>query len=198
MLLPLAYEYNVEKMMKRCQKVLKKIVKNRHTGNVEELYRHIHLSEMYRLDELKEKCIYLASEHTLKQFKAARTAHQVSDASHFKIIELALRRHELDKTDEKVFRVHRATKEYGISFDRGYGTNGINCQMQGRIDMEEENKEDMFRALRLIERFKIITYDKSTKSQLLNQLQTVNRNGESIEEFDLLPENVKDALQNNS
>jgi hypothetical protein len=35
------------------------------------------------------------------------------------------------------------------------------------------------------------------KSKLINQLQTVYTKGECIEEFDLLPENVKDALQNN-
>ncbi|XP_060563818.1 BTB and MATH domain-containing protein 36-like [Ruditapes philippinarum] len=113
MLLPLAHEYNVGKMMKRCEKMLKHIVKNRYTRNVEELYRHIHLSELYSLEELKEICINLASDHTLKQFKAARTAYQISDESHFKIIEFALRRHELDKTDEKNFEVHK-NKEYMV------------------------------------------------------------------------------------
>jgi hypothetical protein len=123
MLLPLALEYNVEKMMKRCHKVLMQIIKNRHTTNVEELYRHIHLAELYSIEELKERCIYLASEHTLKQFKTAREKYQITDASNDKIIEIALRTHEVNKADDKVFTAKAIVQFY--SFEE------VQCDLNG-------------------------------------------------------------------
>ncbi|XP_060571440.1 kelch-like protein 3, partial [Ruditapes philippinarum] len=62
------------------------------------------ITGMACLEEMKEKFIYLASEHTLYRLKAARTACQISDASHYKIIELALRRRELYIFDDRVFK----------------------------------------------------------------------------------------------
>ncbi|XP_060586336.1 uncharacterized protein LOC132742069 [Ruditapes philippinarum] len=193
-LLPLAHEYNVEEMIKRCRQLIMQIVKNKHTGNIRELYRHIHLSELYNLEEVKEKCIYLASENTLHRIKAARTAYQISDASHYKIIEIALRRRELDKFDDEIFNVCN-TKEETIkkNFDKFFG---ITCELKGHISTEGYSERDIYRALRLMERFKITENHKSIKSELIQRLQYVYDNGKYIEEFHLLPENIKESVQN--
>jgi hypothetical protein len=197
-LLPLAHEYNVEGMMKRCQQLIMQIGKNKHTGNIEELYRHIHLSELYNLEEVKEKCIYLASEHTLYRLKAARTAYQISDASHYKIIELALRRRELYIFDDRVFKVGN-TKEGSYREEiNGNSRNsyGITCELKGHICTDGNCKREIYRALRLMERFKITENHKRIMSELIEMLHFNYDDGEYMEEFHLLPENIKDALQN--
>ncbi|XP_060563821.1 BTB and MATH domain-containing protein 36-like [Ruditapes philippinarum] len=149
MILPLAHEYSVERMMKRCQDVLMRTVRKNYKENVEELYRHIHFSEMYSLEELKEKCIYLASEHTLKQFKTAKEMYQITDASHGKIIELAPRRHELNKADEKVF-----TAKTKLQF---YSEEPVQCDLNGKLITNGRRASDVCQALRIIERFKFTT-----------------------------------------
>ncbi|XP_060563815.1 BTB and MATH domain-containing protein 38-like [Ruditapes philippinarum] len=185
MLLPLAHEYNVEKMMKRCQKVIMQIIKNRHTRNVEELYRHIRLAELYSIEEMKERCIYLASENTLKQFKAARTMYQISDANYLTIIELALRRKELDKDDEKgLSLIKKESNDFFID--------QVTFTLKGKIDMREKASTRCLKSLRLAERFNI-QFD---KSKLLDTLRHSYNKIKDNEEFDLLPDTIKSALKN--
>ncbi|XP_060586338.1 BTB and MATH domain-containing protein 38-like [Ruditapes philippinarum] len=186
MLLPLAHEYDVRNMMKRCQTILVKTVEKMHIRDVKQLYRHIHLSEMYNLEELKERCIYLASENTLQQFKASRTIYQISDASHYKIIELALRRHELDKADEKDFYVK-------TNISHIFSREEVSFNLHGSFYMDSKNETDYLKSLRIGERYGLETGDKIISSILRQKARDIYF--DNIEEFDLLPEKIKSALQ---
>ncbi|XP_053386389.1 BTB and MATH domain-containing protein 38-like [Mercenaria mercenaria] len=197
-LLPLAHEYEVKKMEKRCQKVLIQAVRNSHMKNVMELYRHIHMSETYRLEELKKICIYLASEHNLEQFKVARQTYQISDASHYMIIELALRRHELDKQDEGCLSLKTEDGKEQRGFLRYDDI--VKFSLTGKVNLNESDTARTLRALRLSERFKITTNETDVKSRMIRKLQNDSTktpdNDPHKEEFDLLPERIKIALKN--
>jgi hypothetical protein len=158
--------------MKCCQIILTKAVENMHIRDVEQLYRYIHLSEMYNLEKLKEMCILLVSENTLKQFKAARKIYQISDGSHYKIIELALRRHELNEADEKNFHVNTqivrlspvyVRKANGI---RMFDNNEVTFELQGKFHTRFQNETKCLKSLRLAERFGLKTDDKNISSLL--------------------------------
>ncbi|XP_060563820.1 BTB and MATH domain-containing protein 38-like [Ruditapes philippinarum] len=186
MLLPLAHEYDIRNVMKCCQNILTQTVENIHTRDVEQLYRHIQLSEMYNLEYLKERCIYLASENTLKQFKEARIIHQISDGSHYKIIELALRRHELNEADKKDFNVKTLNK-------------GIFCEeevifnLEGKLHTRDfENEAKCLKYLRIAERFGLKMNNTNISSILRDKYEHLDCG----EEFDLLPEKIKSALLN--
>lgn len=98
--LPLASEYQVRLLEDRCDDALIEIVKKKHSADINELFRHIQLAELYGLEGLRRRSILLASEFKLDMIEKANTSMPISDKSLMQMKDVALKRHELDKGDD--------------------------------------------------------------------------------------------------
>ncbi|XP_045178426.2 BTB and MATH domain-containing protein 38-like [Mercenaria mercenaria] len=218
-LIPLAHEYQVKKIEKRCEKVFIQTVRKKHTIDVTELYRHIQLSETFALEDSKEVCIYLASENKLAQFLTAQEKYKISDASHNMIIKLALRRRELDSEDDKHLSLNTDRQAASVSSGFSFGTypTEIACVFSAPTDyhsytddkvkftltgyIRENNSEakGILRALRLSVRYTIT--ERNIRSKLIQKLRDIKPEADAAEDFreeySLLPEAIKLAVQNN-
>lgn len=101
-ILPLAVEYQVKILEKRCQSCLIHLVKSDHLSDIVEIYHHIQLSETYNLTGLHRVCTYIASEFSLKEIEQAAATYPITDRSLIQIHHTARMREELNKMDDKI------------------------------------------------------------------------------------------------
>lgn len=100
-ILPLASEYQIHTLKDRCEKILVALVKFKHRTDAGYVFRHIYLSELYQLEELKLTCILIASEFTYVDIQNANRNCKISDASLMQVKDFALKRHELNTADDR-------------------------------------------------------------------------------------------------
>jgi hypothetical protein len=191
--LPLASEYQVEKLKRRSEKVLLGKIKQHFMKNALELYRHIKLAELYEMDELKQACIYAASDLKLPDLKGARSVHSISLENDLMIKELAIEKHELDKADDLQLDVlsqkpaaQQSSSQTTVNPDRYF-----HDFLWGRMS-NPQNPSEGLRSARLWKRY-FPSADNNGVLRKLKEMQVKNCK-DFEDEFKLLPEEIKQAI----
>lgn len=194
-ILPLASEYQVQVLEDRCHRIILEIVTSKHLTNAMELFRHIQLAELYSLEELRQKCISIASEFLLKQMNEGNGSYEVSEKSMREVKDLALKRYQLNAEDDKfLFATCGNTKKTLKEAIRQTIQNA-------RWD---DNKENKIRARRLYMRYFPDDVDlrscvEDTCSPVFNAgipfVGFVTKQISEEEQLKLLPERLKQLLK---
>ncbi|XP_053400202.1 uncharacterized protein LOC123557860 isoform X2 [Mercenaria mercenaria] len=210
-ILPLAIEYQVKVLQQRCHTLLIKIVREKHVTNAKEIYRHIQLAELYTLDQLRDKCIAIASEFTLDKSIEAETAYPVSDKALVQVRNITIKRYEMDRADDEVLFNKITTKsQYAISsgdyFHSMASDNVQKDDYKGTVRNEIKRGSNDVRAVRLCLRYfkddrELLGQSiKNLKDRLTMPRATIKTKGEKPqgpsqeEEIELLPEMIKSNL----
>ncbi|XP_045199134.2 uncharacterized protein LOC123553500 [Mercenaria mercenaria] len=190
--LPFASEYQVQKLRKRSGKVLLQKVRQQHIKDALELYRHIHLAELYGLDELKQTCISAASDLKIDELLGARKMHAISVESDLKVKELLIKKHELDRADD--LQLDMISQQPAKQNQQSTTVNPdkyFHDFLWNKMSYPSTPAECL-RSVRLWKRY----FPHNDRSALITKLRQMNVNDspELQEEFQLLPEEIKQAL----
>ncbi|XP_045206945.2 uncharacterized protein LOC123559197 [Mercenaria mercenaria] len=183
-ILPLAVEYQVKVLEKECQRRLVKLVKTRHLPDAVQIYRHIQLAELYKLEDLRKNCISAASDFKLSQMENAASEYSISENTFVQIHHLARRKQELNKMDDDFLAktqyalqsaryIHFIEKETGVS---------MNIAKQKRT-----------RAARLWYRY--FQSNEELLEKIIKCMKGMEVDGDIKEECELLPETIKQRLE---
>ncbi|XP_060570448.1 kelch-like protein 8 [Ruditapes philippinarum] len=196
--LPLVSEYQVRILEQRIHKLLIQLVNGKHKLNNTEMYRHLHLAELYNLDELKDQCIVLASDLSLAKMENGASQFCISDKSVLQIRYMALQKrekllqaNELDREDDMYL--------FKTSNKWVYKTTGetvrYSALIKQKVEISVESCSEILRAIRLCVRYfnnepHLLERHISTLNAKTNvELQAVER------ELKLLPEHVKTSIR---
>lgn len=197
-ILPLASEYQVSTLQNRCEGILVALVKYVHRTNPKEIFRHIQLSETYKLKDLNRTSILLASELHFDDIEEANEEYTIEEESMKQLKDFALKRHELDNMDDKkVLSLPEASRSTVFSAIK-------------RIIEKVENaqfRREVLRARRLYERY--FPNDKNLTKVIKKTKMKLNEDEDDEDEYflpadlpsmdideqmELLPELLKQKL----
>ncbi|XP_045205535.2 uncharacterized protein LOC123557861 [Mercenaria mercenaria] len=184
-ILPLAFDYQVNVLQKRCHARLIEVVKTSHLADAIEINRHIQLAEMYELKDLRKICISAASDFKLKDLEKAVLEYPIPENILVQIHHLARRKQELNKTDDDYMKNLSQSSNYA-----GIIAKEMESSMQSY--MHSSNSNRLFRSLRLWYRF--FQGEEERLEKIIKSLKGKKVNNEVKEEYELLPETVKQRL----
>ncbi|XP_053398409.1 uncharacterized protein LOC123553427 [Mercenaria mercenaria] len=185
---PLAHKYQVKVLRGKCIQLLLNIIKKNYAKNAEELYRHIKLSELLDLQEVVTLCVAMASECSLDELVEANTEYPILHETDDKIIKMALRRHEIARQDEEIYRSRSTCNAY-LEKD-------IHCLLENKSYYqqyaEEDRAKNCMQALRLCYRY----VSGNRKDKALKEVRALGHlEGPDMEIYRLLPEVIKRDLE---
>lgn len=184
--LPLASEYQVKALERKCEYALIALLKRNHAADVDEIFRHIQLAELYNTENLRQRAILLASEFRVEDIQRRNELMPISDKSLIEIQNIALKRHELDRIDDQYLL--KNCPQGQLSF-RDHITQSIGELQTSR------HKRDIIRSGRLQRRFfpdeESLMFKRNVRS---SRHQTCQSYMTDVEEAMLLPETFKRLL----
>ena len=208
---PLANEYQVERLQKKCEKVLEETVRRRWEKPYGEeackqVYRHLIIADTCNLRGLKKLCVNIAADASSSDRERAMADHPIPADLDIEINKLAVRKHELLAADVKEAltsgsaimdfvrkfipektKIQAGTQFSGFSASTGlFGTRPVTLS-------QSTTKAHHMRCLRLASAF--LPLNQELIKDVVAQIR-LDRNSAGGEEkwgkqFDILPEYVK-------
>ncbi|XP_045205533.2 TD and POZ domain-containing protein 3-like [Mercenaria mercenaria] len=181
-ILPLAVEYQVKVLEKECQRRLVKLVKTRHLPDAVQIYRHLQLAELYKLEDLRKICISAASDLKLSQMETAAAEHPIPENILVQIHHLARRKQELNKMDDdRLAKKNHSKSASYISF----------IEQEADLSWYPENHR-ITRAARLWYRY--YQNNEELLRNIITSIESMKVDDAIKEECELLPDTIKQRL----
>lgn len=160
-----------------------------HISDATEIYRHIQLATLYKLENLEKKCIYIASEIKLKELETAASKYPISNDILVQIHHTACKRYEIDQQDDQ-FLINKRGYGFGLSSDKTNNTykDILKAEILGKSGSSMSN----IQRLRLCYRYfahEEVMLEEAVKG-LKTYMMTTNKG-----ELELLPEMIKQKLE---
>ena len=212
---PLANEYQVERLLKLCEKVLEETVRRRWEKPdgeeaCKQVYRHLIIADTCNLRGLKKLCVNIAADASSSDREHAMADHSIPADLYIEINKLAVRKHELLAADVKealtggseikdfvrkfipvITKIHAASpfSAFGSPAPAPTGLFGA----RSVTFSETTTKANHMRCLRLANAFLPLNQEliKDVVSQIRLDRNTAGWEEKWGKQFDILPECVK-------